>query len=600
MIKQTGKRGLKEYPPLSWERVFAAAAAAYCVAMLWTMLNGNSINNLDFVAKMNKTLFIVILFAVFIGLFLLTYFFKSDRLIPWTLLFFSLTLSISLVALSGENIYYNIGVSFVMVIVVFWLCKDDKLGLLRIPIQYKHCFRLGVVLFISFTAVITYYAILRYRTYSASNFDFGIFTQMFESMRRTGIPLTTVERNRLMSHFGVHFSPIYYLVLPFYAVLPRPETLLFIQAAVIGAGVFPIYAICRKLALSPKTTFAMLFIYTLYPALSRGALYDFHENKFLTLLILWLIYFLVAEKTRWMFVFALLTLSVKEDAAIYVAAISFYLIFVKKQRAEGFLMLALAMAWFALAVSVVGMLGDGVMISRLQDYFIPNVPGGQGFGSVIQACFFNVGYVIKQVFVQKKVEFMLWMLMPLVFLPFKTEKLATLFLMLPMFVINLMPNYPYQYDIGYQYTFGSAALLLFMMILAVAKLDLQKRYVLLTASIVVSAIFTMSLTGNKIGYYHSKWNENKAIMLEVDACINKIPKDAVITSNTLFIPHLYDREEVYMFPNYYGQSVQTPYLLVYNPEYEDNEKLHNFMADDYTQVDSAGFLTVYRQKVKNK
>ncbi|HZK39363.1 MAG TPA: DUF2079 domain-containing protein, partial [Clostridia bacterium] len=541
----------------------------------------------------------VILFAVFIGLSLLTYFFKSDRLIPWTLLFFSLTLSISLVALSGENIYYNIGVSFVMVIVVFWLCKGDKLGLLRIPIQYKHCFRLGVVLFISFTAVITYYAILRYRTYSASNFDFGIFTQMFESMRRTGIPLTTVERNRLMSHFGVHFSPIYYLVLPFYAVLPRPETLLFIQAAVIGAGVFPIYAICRKLALSPKTTFAMLFIYILYPALSRGALYDFHENKFLTLLILWLIYFLVAEKTRWMFVFALLTLSVKEDAAIYVAAISFYLIFVKKQRDKGILMLVLAMAWFALAVSVVAMLGDGVMISRLEDYFIPNVAGGQGFASVIQACVFNIGYVIKQVFVQKKLEFVLWMLLPLVFLPFKTDKLATLFLMLPMFVINLMPNYPYQYDIGYQYTFGSAALLLFMMILAVTKLDSEKKYVLLTSSVVVCVIFTMSLTGGRIVTYSEKWNANKATIREVDACINKIPKDAVITSNTLFIPHLYDREEVYMFPNYHGQSTQTPYLLVYNPEFENNEKLHSFMGDDYTEVDSAGFLTVYQQKVKN-
>lgn len=594
MLKRINNWCKQERPWLRWESVFAAAAAAYCAAMVWSFIDGNTVDSLAYVARMNKFLFFAVFAAVFGILMGFSLRFKSGRIIPWSLLIFSLLLSVCLVPQSNIGIYFNIGISLVMGIVIVWLCRGDKLGVSKILIEYKHCLRLAAVLFVMFSAVITYYSVLRYRSYIASNFDFGIFTQMFESMRRTGLPLTTVERNRLMSHFGVHFSPVYYLVLPFYAVFPRPETLLFIQAAAVGAGVFPVYAICRKLTLSPKSTCAMLLIYTLYPALSRGALFDFHENKFLTLFILCLLYFLIAGKTRMMFVFALLTLSVKEDAAIYVAVISLYLIFVKKQRLMGIVMLVLSVTWFALAVSVVGMLGDGVMMGRLENYFIPGVSGEQGFGSVIQVCLFNIGYLVKQVFVQKKVEFMLWMLAPLIFLPFKTEKLATLFLMLPMFVINLMPNYPYQYDIGYQYTFGPAALLIFMTILAVVGLDSEKRRTLLTVSIVVSAIFTMSLTGEKMGYLSRNWNTNKATMLAVDACIDRIPKDAVITSNTLFSPHLYDREEVYMFPNYYGQSVQTPYLLVYNPEFENNEKLHEFMDDDYTEIDRVGFLTVYR------
>ena len=594
MIKKIKNWCSQERPWLRWESVFAAAAAAYCAAMVWSFLSGNIVDSLVFVARMNKFLFFVVFAAVLVVLIGFTLRFKSGRIIPWALLIFSLLLSVCLVPQSNIGIYFNIGISLVMGIVVVWLCRDDKLGVSKISINYKHCLWLAAALFVLFSAVITYYSVLRYRSYIASNFDFGIFTQMFESMRRTGLPLTTVERNRLMSHFGVHFSPVYYLALPFYAVFPRPESLLLIQAAAVGAGVFPVYAICRKLMLSPKSTCALLLIYTLYPALSRGALFDFHENKFLTLFILCLLYYLVAGKTRLMFLFTILTLSVKEDAAIYVAAISLFLIFVKKRRLMGVLMLVLAMSWFVLAVTVVGMLGDGVMIGRLENYFIPGVSGGQGFGSVIQACLFNIGYLMKQVFVQKKMEFMLWMLLPLLFLPFKTEKLATLLLMLPMFVINLMPNYPYQYDIGYQYTFGPAALLIFMTILAAVGLDSEKRRTLLTVSIVVSAIFTMSLTGEKMGYLARNWNANKATMLAVDACIDRIPKDAVITSNTLFSPHLYDRKEVYMFPNYYGQSVQTPYLLVYNTEYENNEKLHNFMDDDYTEIDRAGFLTVYR------
>ncbi len=139
MVKQAGNWGLKEYPNLSWERVFAAVAAAYCASMLWSVLSGNSVDSLKFVAQMNKVSFVVVLLVVFIGLLLITFFFKAGRLIPGALLFFSLILSICLAVLSKENLYFNMGLSFVMVIVVFWLCKDDKLGLLKIPIQYKHC-----------------------------------------------------------------------------------------------------------------------------------------------------------------------------------------------------------------------------------------------------------------------------------------------------------------------------------------------------------------------------------------------------------------------------------------------------------------------------
>ena len=63
-------------------------------------------------------------------------------------------------------------------------------------------------------------SVLRYRDYGAPNFDFGIFVQMFYSMRRSFAPVTTVERDRLLSHFAVHLSPVYYLLLPVFFVFP--------------------------------------------------------------------------------------------------------------------------------------------------------------------------------------------------------------------------------------------------------------------------------------------------------------------------------------------------------------------------------------------
>jgi uncharacterized membrane protein len=65
---------------------------------------------------------------------------------------------------------------------------------------------IGISLFI-FISMIT---ILRYKSYGNSTFDFGIFAQMYEYMKQTGKMTTTVERNTLLSHFGVH-SHLYFI-----------------------------------------------------------------------------------------------------------------------------------------------------------------------------------------------------------------------------------------------------------------------------------------------------------------------------------------------------------------------------------------------------
>lgn len=61
------------------------------------------------------------------------------------------------------------------------------------------------LLFTLFTGILT--SLNHLRHWSAC-YDFGIFSQMYEYMKETGLPLTTCERDELLSHFSVHFSPI--------------------------------------------------------------------------------------------------------------------------------------------------------------------------------------------------------------------------------------------------------------------------------------------------------------------------------------------------------------------------------------------------------
>ena len=93
----------------------------------------------------------------------------------------------------------------------------------------------------------------------------------------------------------------------------------------------------------------------LYPAYSGGTSYDIHENCFLTPLILWLFYGIDRKNTVITAIAAILTLMVKEDAAVYVAVAALWLIvktilrFKKldtKNLITGIVLLAVSLAWF--------------------------------------------------------------------------------------------------------------------------------------------------------------------------------------------------------------------------------------------------------------
>ena len=111
---------------------------------------------------------------------------------------------------------------------------------------------------------------LRYLSYNAPGFDFGIFTQMFNNMKTSFAPNTTCELDYISSHFAVHISPIYYIILPFYFLFPNPITLQIAQSVILASGLIPIYLLCRKFKLPNFVAFTIGICYCFYPALSGG------------------------------------------------------------------------------------------------------------------------------------------------------------------------------------------------------------------------------------------------------------------------------------------------------------------------------------------
>ena len=220
----------------------------------------------------------------------------------------------------SEDGKYLFWLAVTAVYILFWLYFIHENGELfdRVNPGRKTVVVLGVAAALISCIVISVITCLRYKTFSSPNYDFGLFVNMFHNMRESGLPMVTSERDRLLSHFAVHISPIYYLLLPFYWLFPSPLTLQIGQAAALMLGIIPVLLLAKHYRLSGRATAAVSVLYAFYPALSTGCFYDIHENCFLPLFLLLTFWFFESRHPVLMYLSAVCVLAVKEDAAVYV------------------------------------------------------------------------------------------------------------------------------------------------------------------------------------------------------------------------------------------------------------------------------------------
>lgn len=406
--------------------------------------------------------------------------------------------------------------------------------------------------FFAFVSLWTGYRVL---SYGAPTYDFGIFSQMFHQMRTTGLPVTTVERDGALSHFAVHISPIYYLLLPFYWICPRPVTLQVLQAAVLASAVIPLWKLCRRHGLPSLASAGMCLLLLLLPAYAGGASYDIHENAFLTPLLLWMFDGIDREK-RWVALLAGgLTLLVKEDAAVYVAIVALWLILRAWLRGHsrwelttGGMLLAGALVWFFLVTAYLERYGDGVMTYRYQNFLYR---GSGSLFTVILAVLMSPMKLIYECMDPEKLPFLALTLLPLLGMPLWTRKYERYVLLIPYILVNLMSDYPYQHNVFFQYTYGSTACLMYLTVVNLADLvhrtpgRAMTRYAPLGLAVIVAgSCFASKVAPVAASYSKQYWN-HRTEYAQIGEFLSQIPEDVPVAATTFYTTALSQREVLY-------------------------------------------------------
>lgn len=462
------------------------------------------------------------------------------------LIFGSVLFSVLLV-FQSENFYLGASVGIVAAVFTVYAVSKISGSLAGLPLLPA----LTVILLTSVgaTVFISATSIASHKIFGTPCFDMGIFVQTFYSLKEHLNAVITCERAEAMSHFRVHSSYILYLLTPIYALFPKAETLLVIQAVFVEAGVVPMYLIAKKRGLSGFELISACALYTLSAGLILPCYFWFHENSLLPALLMWLIYAADRRNIPLFYIMSVLTCSVKEDAPLYVICIALFMFSEEKsfKRWHGIIAAALSAGYFIVIMKWLTVHGDGSYMTSSRLGLLMESPES-GFIGIIKNVLSDPGYFFSLFFNEKTVEFVLQTLLPLMFLPLLGKKLNRFLLIIPYVIMNLVigTGYGYAANIGFQYILGPVCFLIYAALRNACDFSPDRRRLFIAAAAVITVVTTVSTASGKLSNFNY-YLDTESLWKSAEECIASVPEDGSVLANTFLLPHAANRDEIYEF-----------------------------------------------------
>lgn len=427
---------------------------------------------------------------------------------------------------------------------------------------------------LSYTLIFSWHAILQHLSFHTLAWDLGIYDQaMWTTAHQGRLFYYTCELYYVPSgsFFGIHFSPILFLLVPIYALIAGPETLLVVQSFALALGALPLYLLSRtKINRSAGVVFSLCYL--LYAPLHGVNGYDFHAQALFPVLLLFSLYYL--EKKSWAkyFTFIFLSLMVMEQVSYLVLFLGIYVLWtyrgkifsvIRSHKLDNktvlvpFATIALGLIWFFVAQGIIRSINPSPPpeLKAGQNFSILGVDEPMNVPLYILQNPWKVVNALSYDFFQKFL-YVIFIFAPLAFLPFLSP--AVLIGSLPWLGLALVSNYPPYYELGFQY---SALIIPFVFASAVFGMSnllngnlVNGRTVRRAASLVFvcSILFSLALSpisplmqGNypSPAYAIPNVTDHTRVLGQI---IDLIPRNASIITQDNIFPHVSDRSDAYV------------------------------------------------------
>jgi uncharacterized membrane protein len=418
-----------------------------------------------------------------------------------------------------------------------------------------------------YTAYFSYYTILFHRSVLTMSYDLGLENNLLWNLVHGGpFMKSSPPFGPHGSHFGFHATLFAYVIGIFYFFYQNPETLLVIQAALIGGAAIPLYLFARS-RIGRWAASLLAVLYVMYPPVHGSNLYDFHYLP-LGVFFLWLTLWLIDAGRHWWGALAvILTLSVREDVAADLIIVGGFLVVAGRRPRAGLVVALVACVYFLLMKMVVMprfLQGSESFLNQWQG-LVP--PGGRGYSGVLMTVIGNPIYTLTSLLEPDKFLYLVQIGAPFCF--FAWRRPIGYFVSLPGFFFTLLSTkYPPLVQISFQYTAHWTAFLFLAFIACLEWVRTPRfpgdhqgwrrqrtwlavaAFTTLMTSYQYGAILQQNTVKGGFGKYkfgmtpsdHKRYADLKAVVAQV-------PPLAKITSAEYVVPHVSSRPNSYTLRN---------------------------------------------------
>ena len=398
-----------------------------------------------------------------------------------------------------------------------------------------------------------------------SSYDFGLYDQGVWLMSRFKAPFVTLMGRNL---FGDHTSFVLLGLVPFYWLFPSAGTLLFAQSLAIGLGAVPVFLYARQRLASEAMAFVLAGCYLLHPAVGWTNIENFHPDSFLGVFVGFAIYAALQRKWRMYTVFVVLSLLVKEDAALVLVPLGIW-VAVRRDRRIGLLTVAGSIGFMLVAMFVVMRSLIGVPTRNSW-----RIPFGGPTGT-LRAVVERPGDVYDHVRGEGR-PWYLWQM---------TAPFAWVFARLPdvalissvVLFTNVLSTFWYQFHLEYHYSLVAVPALALGTVHALGVVRHRWR-IWLVYAVAVMSVWTAFLWG-PMGWAQKApayWPPSHPVAADARDIVRDVPGGAVVSAFHSISAHLTHRERIYQFP--------TPFRAVLYGPNDDLEGQRLPQADDVEYV----------------
>jgi uncharacterized membrane protein len=298
----------------------------------------------------------------------------------------------------------------------------------------------------TYAVLFSFLCSMRYLSSYLGDPDYALFDQGFYTTLKSGTPFVNTFEGH--SSFGKHVTPIFYVLLPFYAIRPGIPMLVVLQSTLLGLAAWPLFLIARE-RLSAHAALIVALLYLLYHPL-HGVNYDqYNPNSSAVLPLMFALHFFLRRRWVGFWIASSLALSCKEDVSFVLAFWGLFTMGLATRKwwghrtepgptrlaAHGIAMLVVGLGWLWLCLyAIVPAFETG---HEAYGYFAERYPHlGQNLPEVVSTLVLHPFRVAGFLLQKGRILYVLEVFLPLAYVPLCSPSL--LWMTIPTFAINTL------------------------------------------------------------------------------------------------------------------------------------------------------------------